>query len=225
MSEKVTFPGPDGVSVRGTLTLPTGTGRAPAIVLVHEWWGLNAHIDSLATRLAAEGFLVVAPDLYHGVSTADPAEASRLMNALDTHAAVAEIGAAASFVRAHERATGKVGIAGFCLGGALAFASACQVRGLSAVVPFYGIPMPEKVDYSGVEAPILAHFAIKDGWITQEKVRSLEDTLKELGKDIRFESYAADHAFVNDTRKELYDPENAKLAWERTVAFFHHHMD
>ncbi len=224
MSKRVTFPGPDGTTVHGTLTLPEGTERAPAIVLVQEWWGLNAHIDSLAARLASEGFRVIAPDLYHGVTTTDPAEASRLMQALDTRAAVGEIGAAVAHAGGHERSNGKVGITGFCLGGALTFAAACHVKGLSAVVPFYGIPMPEKVDYSRVEAPILAHFALRDGWVTPEKARALETTLEGLGKDIRFEYYEADHAFVNDTRPDVYDPESARLAWSRTVEFFHKHL-
>ena len=165
----MTFKTKSGSEVGGELTEPSGTGEAPSVVLIQEWWGINDHIRSLADRLA---FLVVAPDLYHGKVAKDASEAGAMMTALDTFEAVKEIGGAVSFLKEHARGNGKVGVIDFCMGGALAFASPCHVEGLSAVVPFYGIPPAEKVDYSKVTAPILAHFAKNDDWATVAKARS-----------------------------------------------------
>jgi carboxymethylenebutenolidase len=223
--QHVSFMARGGGSVDGELALPEGDQAVPALVLIQEWWGVNDHIRSLLERLAAEGFLVIAPDLYHGKSTRDPEEASKLMTALDTLRAVKEIGGAVDFLRTHERSTGKVGVLGFCMGGALTFASACHIEGLGAAVPFYGIPPAEKVDYSRVTAPILAHFASRDGWAQPERAREIQQQLESFGKtSMRLEIYEADHAFMNDTRPEVYHPEAAALAWSRTVEFFRQNL-
>ncbi|MBX3191555.1 MAG: dienelactone hydrolase family protein [Labilithrix sp.] len=224
MTTTVSFTGKDGKKVDGQLAEPSGTGKAPAVVLVQEWWGINDHVKSLAERLAKEGFLVVAPDLYHGKIAKDADEAGKLMTELDTLQAVQEIGAAASYLREHPRGNGKVGVIGFCLGGALSFASACHVDGLSAVVPFYGIPPAEKVDYTKVTAPILAHFAKNDEWATVAKAEEIKKQLDAQSKPMTLEVYDAQHAFVNDTRPEVYDAANAKLAWSRSVDFLKKHL-
>ncbi len=219
MTTKLTLKGQDGTEINGELAEPAGTGKAPALVLIQEYWGINDHIRSLADRLAQEGFLVIAPDLYHGKLAKDAAEAGALMTALDTSAAVKEIGATAEFLKAHARGNGKVGVIGFCMGGALALASACHLDGLSAVVPFYGLPPEEKVDYAKVSAPILMHVAKRDASVTVEKAEAVKKKLEAAGKSITLEIYEADHAFVNDTRPEVYDEKNAKLAWSRSVEF------
>jgi carboxymethylenebutenolidase len=215
MSKRVTFS-----NIEGELAEPSGDGKAPAIVLIQEWWGVNDHIRSLVDRLAKEGFLVVAPDLYHGKTTKDAGEAAKMMQALDTLQAVKEIGAAASYLKEHPRSNGKVGVTGFCLGGALTLASACHVPGLSAAAAFYGIPPAEKVDYAKAVMPVIMHVGKKDEWVTPAKA---EDVKKQL-KNCEVFLYDADHAFVNDTRPEVHDPANAKLAWDRTVAFFKQHV-
>ena len=215
----VTFEATNGGDVNGLVFEPGGSGKAPAVVLVQEWWGVNQHIRTIAARLAAEGFLVVAPDLYHGTVATDESEAAALMNALDPLKAVQEIGGAAAFARAHARGNGKVGVVGFCMGGALAFASACHVDGLSAVVPFYGTPPAEKVDYAKVTAPVLAHFANNDAWATVAKAEAIKEQLEAHGKTMRLETYDAGHAFMNDSRPEAYHEASAKLAWQRTVDF------
>jgi len=215
----VTFEATNGGDVNGLVFEPGGSGKAPAVVLVQEWWGVNQHIRTLAERLAAEGFLVVAPDLYHGTIATDEGDAAALMNALDPLQAVQEIGGAAAFARAHARGNGKVGVVGFCMGGALAFASACHVDGLSAVVPFYGTPPAEKVDYAKVTAPVLAHFANNDAWATVAKAEAIKEQLEAHGKTMRLETYDAGHAFMNDSRPEAYHEASAKLAWQRTVDF------
>lgn len=224
MTTRISFPSKSGNTIEGELAEPAGSGRVPAVVLVQEWWGVNEHVRSLATRLAEAGFLVLAPDLYHGKTTRDAGEAGKLMQALDTFVAVDEIAGAAAQLRQHPRANGKVGVTGFCLGGALSFAAACHVEGLSAVVPFYGIPPEEKVDWTKVTAPIQAHVASKDAWVTVAKAEAVTKKLEAAGKSIELCVYDADHAFVNDTRPDVYSPENAKLAWGRMLAFFQQHL-
>jgi carboxymethylenebutenolidase len=216
MTTKVTFEGKGGSAVNGELAEPGGSGKAPSIVLIQEYWGINDHIRSLGDRLAKEGFLVVAPDLYHGKLAKDAAEAGALMTALDTLAAVQEIGASAAFLKAHARSNGKVGVIGFCMGGALALAAACHLDGLSAIVPFYGIPPAEKVDYAKVSAPILMHVATNDAWVTVERAEAIKKQVPDL---MTLETYEAGHAFVNDTRPEAYDEKSAKLAWQRSIDF------
>ena len=224
MTIKVTFQARGGGDVAGELVESGGTGAGPSVVLIQEYWGINDHIRSIAERLAKEGFHVVAPDLYHGKVTKDPAEAGALSMALDTLQAVKEIAGAAAFLKARARSNGKVGVIGFCLGGALAFASACHVEGLSAIVPFYGIPPAEKVDYANVAAPILAHFAKNDQWATVAKAEAIKQQLEALGKPMTLEVYDAQHAFMNDTRPEAYDEKSAKLAWQRSIDFFNKHL-
>jgi carboxymethylenebutenolidase len=219
MTTTVRFGAKGGSDIAGEMAEPSGTEKAPALVLIQEFWGVNAHVKSLADRLAKEGFLVVAPDLYHGKIAKDAAEATQLMTALDTAAAMTEISAAVAYLKEHPRGNGKVGVIGFCMGGALAFAAACHVEGLSAVVPFYGVPPADKVDYAKVTAPILAHFAKNDEWATVAKAEAIKKELDAQTKPMRLETYDAGHAFMNDTRPEAYDEKSATLAWQRSIDF------
>lgn len=223
--QHVSFMARGGGSVDGELAVPEGDGLVPTVVLIQEWWGLNDHIRSILQRLGEQGFLVLAPDLYHGKSTKDPEEAGKLMTALDTLKAVKEIGGAVDFLRSHERSNGRVGVMGFCMGGALSLASACHIEGLGAVVPFYGIPPAEKVDYSKVTAPILKHVGSRDAWVSPERAREVQQKIEAAGKtSMRLEIYEADHAFVNDTRPEVYNAEAATLAWTRSIEFLRENL-
>ncbi len=225
MTTQVSFKAKSGHQVTGALAEPAGSGKAGAVVLLQEWWGLNDHIKSLVDRLTKEGFLVLAPDLYHGVVTKDAGEAQKHMQALDTLKAVDEIAGAVSFLKEHARGNGKVGVTGFCMGGALSLASACHIPGLSAVVSFYGTPPDEKVDWSKPTAPIQTHVAKKDNWVTVARGEDVKKKIEAAGKTtVDLNVYDADHAFVNDTRPEVHSPDNAKLAWDRTVAFFKKHL-
>ncbi len=216
---------PKGRDREGALALPSTEGKTPGVVLLQEWWGVNAHIESIAGRLAKEGFRVLAPDLFHGKITKDADEAGKLMQALDWDVALDDIAGAVAHVRAHESSNGKVGVMGFCMGGALTFAAACNVGQLQAVVPFYGVPDRKYADYAKVTAPILAHFAKRDRWAKVEYAEAIKEELEAAGKPMELRTYDADHAFFNDTRPEVYSPECAKLAWERTVAFLHAKLD
>jgi carboxymethylenebutenolidase len=225
MAENVSFPSRKGDTAHGVIALPPGDARAPAVVLLQEWWGVNAHIRSLVDRLAAEGFVVLAPDLYHGQTTRDAGEAQRLMTELKWSVALEEIAGAAEFLKRHPRSTGKVGVTGFCMGGAGALLTASNLPGLSAAVAFYGIPPAQYVDWKSAEPPpIQAHFSSRDQWARAESAAAIRDALVARGREFELHVYDAEHAFVNDTRPEVYDAESARVAWGRMAAFFHKHL-
>jgi carboxymethylenebutenolidase len=224
--EKVSFKSRSGgTDSSGELTLPDGDAKAPGLVLIQEWWGLNENLRSFLKRLAHEGFITLAPDLYHGASTKDPAEAERLMKQLNWGRAVDEIGGAAAYLHAHPRCIGQVGVIGFCMGGALTFAAAANVPEVSAAVPFYGIP-PEaaKIDVGRIRVPILGHFAERDQWATAESARVVKEQIERGGGSMELHVYDADHAFMNEHRPEVFSPDASKLAWQRTLDFLHKHL-
>jgi carboxymethylenebutenolidase len=225
MALLVTFASKDGSQVSGAIASPAGGGKAPALVLIQEWWGLNDHIRDLADRFAAAGFLTLAPDLYHGKVATDATEAGKLMQELDRSRALRDIEGAVHFLRAHERSNGKVGVTGFCMGGAYSFSAAASIPEVAAAVPFYGVQPVGAVDYSQLKAPILAHFATKDEWATVAAAEAVKKQIEALGQSMQLEVYEADHAFMNNTRPEVYQPAAAKIAWERTIAFLHRHLD
>ena len=156
------------------------------------------------------------PDLYHGKLAKDADEAGKMMKALDFGKAVQEIAGAVAFVR--DRSSGKVAITGYCLGGALAFASAVQIRGLSAVVPFYGLP--GDLDWTKIDAPVQAHFASHDEWATVAGAQKIKAAIK---APMELHVYDAQHAFANESRPDVYHAEAAKQAWDRALAFVRGH--
>jgi len=217
-TERVTFPSSAG-DASGVLVTPehsAGGGKPPGIVVLQEWWGVNEQIVGVAERYAEAGFVALVPDLYHGQLASDAEQAGRLMKALDSGKAVQEIAGAVALLR--ERSNGKVAVTGYCLGGALAFRSAVSVRGLAAVVPFYGLP-PD-LDWSQIDAPIQAHFATHDDWATvagAQKIQAAVTVAMEL------HVYDAQHAFANERRPEVHHAEAAKQAWGRALAFLRAH--
>lgn len=206
----------------GALALPAGDGKAPAVVVLQEYWGVNDHIKAVVQRWAAAGFVALAPDLYRGTVTTSADEAMSLLTSLDGSRAIADIAGAVELLRAHPRVSGKVGVTGYCMGGAYALASSTVIRDLGAVVPFYGLP--PAADWSKVTAPIQAHFASTDDWAKPELARKIQETIQAQGGSMELFVYEAQHAFCNDTRPEVYSPENAKLAWERAVEFMRKHL-
>lgn len=220
MIERVSFTSRANTPVDGALALPEAD-KAPGLVVVQEWWGLNDQIKRTCERFAADGFAALAPDLYHGVLATDAAEAGRLMSTLDWQRALDDIAGAVEFLRADPRTTGKVAITGFCMGGALAFAAAANIRGLAAVVPFYGLP--GEVDWTQVEAAIQAHFATIDDWAKPEKAEAIQRAIEAAGGTMELHVYDAHHAFMNEKRPEVYSEEAAATAWHRAVGFLHEH--
>ncbi|HET7500528.1 MAG TPA: dienelactone hydrolase family protein [Kofleriaceae bacterium] len=195
---------------------PAGGGKPPGVVVLQEWWGVNDQIQAIAGRYADAGFVALVPDLYHGKLAKDADEAGRMMKALDFGKAVQEIAGAVNFLR--ERSSGKIAITGYCMGGALAFASAVNIRGLAAVVPYYGLP--GDLDWTKIDAPVQAHFAQHDDWAKAEGAQKIKDAVK-VPMDLF--TYDAQHAFANERRPDVHNPEATKQAWDRTLAFIRSH--
>jgi carboxymethylenebutenolidase len=228
MGEIVEFPS-NGHSASGYLA-PATSGSGPGVILIQEWWGLVPHITDVADRLAAEGFTVLAPDLYHGETTTEPDEAGKLMMALNITQAGKDMSGAIDHLRSLDSVTGdKVGVIGFCMGGGLALVLAClRPDAIGATVPFYGLIPWEHAqpDYSKLDAPVLGHYAAEDGFFTPDLVEALQSQLSSLGKEADLEIYpGTDHAFFNDTRPEVYNAEASARAWLQTVGFLHANLD
>ena len=209
----------------GEIAEPAGGEKVGAVVVVQEWHGINDEMRAKVDRFAREGFLALAPDLYHGKVATNDEEAGKLMGALDFGRAVGEIAAAMQWLKTQPRSNGNVAVVGFCLGGALTIASAANLPGIACAVPFYGVPDLSKIDLGKVTAPILAHFAEHDDWASPEKARQIEKDLKARGKSIELHVYeGAGHAFMRDSDKTKYHEPSATKAWARTKAFLHEHL-
>jgi carboxymethylenebutenolidase len=201
------------------VALPTGAGsNGAAVILIHEWWGINDHVRDLAARYAEAGYTCIAPDLYRGKVTRDPEEASRLMHELPVEDGLKTIESAMSEA-GRRYAPGKLGITGYCMGGTFSLRAACEVEGLSAAAPFYG-DIPDEQTLSTLKVPTLFIAGARDNWITPEKVGGLKEAAHKYNLPVEIVSYDADHAFFNDTRPEVYNPEAAADAWQRVNNFF-----
>lgn len=222
MPTRVHYESKSGRSVQGELAMPAEPARCPALILVQEWWGLNDNIRAYADRYAAEGFLTLAVDLYDGAVTTDREEASHRMNGLDWPAALDHIAGATAFLAGHGSSNGKVGITGFCMGGALTIAAAASVEGVAAAVPFYGLP--GSFDAARVKAPLLGHVANRDTWATPAAMRSAAEAIEAAGGRAELAFYEADHAFMNMARPEVYDAACAASAWASTITFLRKHL-
>lgn len=217
MGELVQLMRPDGKPFHAYVA-EAAEAKAPSVVLIQEWWGLNEQMKGLAERLAKEGFRAIVPDLYHGKLAKDADEANHLMSGLNfVDAAEQDIQAAVDFVK---NQSDRVGVAGFCMGGALTLISATRVRPIDAAVCFYGIPPIDLLDVSAIQAPLLGHFAKRDDWCSPDAVKQLEQRLQAANVGYEFHEYEADHAFMNEKRPEVFDQAAADLAWRRTVDFF-----
>lgn len=218
MGEMVSFPS-NGTEGSGYLA----DGKGPGVVLIQEWWGLVPHICNVADRLAAEGYTVLAPDLYNGASSTEPDEAGKLMMGLNLGKAAKDMSGAVDFL---QQRTGrpKVGVMGFCMGGGLTLALACQrPDAVAAAAPFYGvIPWPEaQPNWDALDAVVEGHYAENDAFASPEAARALEADLKKRGKTATIHVYpGTDHAFFNDERPEVYDAAASSTAWQRTLALF-----
>lgn len=220
MGQMITFQRPDGGHTQGYLA-DAGAGT-PSVILIQEWWGLNDHIRNLVDRMAAAGITTLAPDLYKGRLASSANEASHMMNGLNFPDATHQDLRGA--VEHLAKRGAKVGVMGFCMGGALTVASAVHVPGLSAAVCFYGIPPAEFANPAQIRIPFQGHFASKDDWCTPAVIAKLEAAMKQAGQAPDIHHYEAHHAFVNQTRPEVYDAACAQLAWDRTVAFLRQHL-
>ncbi len=197
-------------------------GSGPGLVLVQEWWGLVPHIRSVADRLAAAGYTVLAPDLYHGrqVGLEEPDEAGKAMMALDAARAARElVGAAEELLRLPETSGEGVGTVGFCMGGGLAVQLATLHPAVVACVDYYGLPGAD-ADLGRIRGRVLGHFADHDDFASPAAVQELAVRLTAAGVAHEFHTYPdTAHAFFNDERPGIYQAAAAALSWERTLAF------
>ncbi len=213
----------DGREVNAFIARPANVAEAPAIILIHEWWGLNPHIEDIAQRYACEGFIAVAVDLYNGVTTKDSQEASSLMSALKPEDGVESLNIVLNALRANPEVT-SVGVTGFCMGGTFALLLACHAK-VEASAPFYGDVPVDTTLIGKLSCPVLFIGGEKDPWITVEKMNRLDTALKQYAKPGEVRIYKeADHAFFNDTRPEVYSPSDAADAWQSVIAFFNQHL-
>jgi carboxymethylenebutenolidase len=219
MGEMIGFNG-GGDNYDGYLAV-SKSGSGPGVVVLQEWWGLVPHIKDVCDRLAAEGFTALAPDLFKGDCTKDPSEAATLMQALNISEAEQIMRKAVLVLLAHSEVTSRqVGIVGFCMGGQLAMFAAGANPAISACVNFYGIHPAVQPSYRDLNGPILGIFAERDHSTSPDVVKALDKELILLEKPHEFHIYPdTDHAFFNDTRPEVYNPEAAGDAWRRTIEF------
>jgi carboxymethylenebutenolidase len=224
----VTFPSNGGTDT-GYLATPE-SGQGPGVVVIQEWWGLVPHIQDVCNRFAREGFVALAPDLYHGKQTKEPDEAGKLLMAMNIEQAAKDMRGAAVYLKGLPSVTSQqVGIVGFCMGGLLAVYGASVSPDIGPVVDFYGGFLNVKPDYSKIRGPVLAFVAGRDDSFTPEMARGMESALKGHGVQTELKIYPnADHAFFNDARKDEpntpFDPQAAQDAWQRTIAFFRQHL-
>lgn len=217
-----------------TLNLETSRGKTTAhvarpetdpdaaVLLIHEWWGINDHIRDIAGRFADQGFLCIAPDLFRGKTATNTKEASKLMNELPIEDGIETISAAISEAKI-KYTSQKFGVTGFCMGGTFALRAACEIEDISAAAPFYGDIPPEDV-LKNLKAPTLFIAGSKDAWINADKVKALKQAARKYDLPVEVAVYEADHAFFNNTRREVYDADAAADAWRRVLDLFKKHL-
>ena len=229
MGNMASYQRPDGQTVQGYLAEPAQPNGAPAIVVIQEWWGLNDQIRGVADRLALAGFQALVPDLYRGKSTVEQEEAHHLMTDLDfSDAASQDIRGAVQFLKARAP---KVGLTGFCMGGALTLLALTQSPEIDAGVTWYGCPPLEYIDASKITMPLQGHWATQDEFFKIDMIDALEEKLTAAKVDFEFHRYLAHHAFANETAAgpgripaTQYDAVWAQQAWDRTLHFFGKHL-
>ncbi len=217
---QVEFPS-NGSTAPGYLSTPTSGSGIPVVVL-QEYWGLENHIRDVCDRLAAEGFVALAPDLYRGETTTQPDEAEQKMMAMSMDQAERDMRGAVDYLAQHEATQGRgVGSVGFCLGGGLSVWAASANPRVTAAVSYYYLMPHGKPDFSKIEAPVLGHFGTADDFVSVDDAKALEREMSDAGVDVDFEFYeGAGHAFFNDTNRfGTYDADAARRSWETTVGF------
>ena len=226
-TQEVVYDTVGGKPVRGFMAWPARGGRnLPAVVMIHEWWGLNDQIKTQAQRLAGEGYRVLAVDMYGGRVATTPQEAGTYMREVtnNTGAGVANLRAAAEYLMTRQRAS-KVGVIGWCFGGAWSLQAALFMpENIDAAVMYYGRVVTDRDRLSALDAPLLGHFGAEDRSIPVADVRAMEATLKELGKTVEVHVYeGAGHGFANPSG-QAHKADAAEAAWGRTTAFLAQHL-
>jgi carboxymethylenebutenolidase len=221
MTEFIKYPGETG-DVKAYLAHPLTGNKFPAVIVIHEIFGLNPHIMDVTRRIAKEGFLAMAPDALSplgGTPENEQEKAVSLIRGLDQGQTVKNYVAAVKFLKTNPLSTGKVGCTGFCWGGGVTNQVAVNCPDLDAAVPYYGM-QPSAEDVAKIKAPIMAHYGANDPRI-DAGIPAFEEALKKYKKEYQIFIYeGAGHAFNNDSNPDRYNEKAAKLAWSRTIAFF-----
>ena len=206
-----------GKSVHAYLAMPAKT-PAPAIVIIHEWWGLNDQIKAVTAEFANQGYLALAIDLMGGAVATTRAAASAQMKAVNGAQADETAAHWVNWMRGHDKSTGKVSTVGWCFGGGWSL-NASISRPVDATVIYYGRVTRTAQDLARLKGRVLGHFATQDKWINKNMVGAFEAAMKGADKPVASHWYEANHAFANPTSAR-YDAGDAKLAWTRTLDFF-----
>lgn len=206
----------DGRTVNATLAVPS-TVPAPAMILIHEWWGLNAQIKAIAGEFAKQGYVAIAVDLYDGEVATDPTNARRLMGGVDPEQATATLGGWIDWALSQKFVNGRIGTVGWCFGGGWSL-NASIARPVDATIVYYGNVARKAPDLGKLKGPVLGHYAESDQWINHAMVDGFEAEMKQAGKPFTSHWYDAHHGFANPTTAR-YDKEDAALSWSRTLEF------
>ena len=223
MGTTIKFKRPDGQDGGGYIAKP-GRANAPGIVVIQEWWGVQDQIRGICDRLALAGYEALAPDLYKGVVVPyhDTDAANREMSSLNFLEATDQLVRGAA---QHLALTGaKVGLTGFCLGGAVTIIGAARLKEFAAAAPFYGIPPAQAAQPADIGVPLQGHFANEDDWCTPQAVNEFEGALKAAGKSAEIHRYDAKHGFMNEQRPDVHQRKAAEQAWDRMLAFWRKHL-
>jgi carboxymethylenebutenolidase len=213
---------PNGTaSLSGYLATPEKPGRHPALVVVHEWWGLTDWVKGETQKLAEQGYVALAVDLYRGKVTSDPEEAHELMRGLPDDRALGDLQAAFNYLNTRKDVEpGHIGSIGWCMGGGYSLQLAIHEPRLAACVVNYGALPTDPTELQQITAPVLGNFGALDRGITPDDVNAFQKTMTRLGKNVNVKIYdGAGHAFENSTNATGYRPEAAADAWSRSVAF------
>ncbi|MBT7294472.1 MAG: dienelactone hydrolase family protein [Rhodospirillaceae bacterium] len=219
--ENVSLTTDGGLNVAAALAVPAQT-PAPAILLVHEWWGLNDQIKTMAADLAKQGYLALAVDLYNGHVTDKPDEARKLVGGVDGAAATDTVGSWLRWLKGHQLASGKSATIGWCFGGGWSL-NAALAEPVDATIVYYGSVKKSAGDLQALNGPVLGHFAERDHWINHAMVSGFEAEMAKAGRAYTSHWYEADHAFANPTSAR-YDEGDAALAWQRSLDFLRQHL-
>ena len=213
-------------TIAGYLAVPESAGRHPAVVVIHEYWGLNDWVKEQARKLAEQGYAALAVDLYRGEVAYDPSLAHELMRGMPQDRAIRDLKAAFDFLAARPDVTKeKIGTAGWCMGGGLALQFAISEPRLAACVVNYGAMPTEPAEIQKILAPVLGNYGAEDRGIPTKAVRDFEQAMKAANKSIDVKIYpGVGHAFENPNNKLGYSEVPAQDAWNRTVAFLEHFL-
>ncbi len=212
----------DGRTIKGALAVPQGQATG-SILLVHEWWGLNNQIKSVASEFANQGYTALAVDLYHG-KVADTRDGARnLMQSVDPKVATETLNIWVKRLYEDARAGAKLTTIGWCFGGGWSL-NASLAAPVDATIVYYGRVNKTAEELSVLKGPVLGHFATQDKWINKQMVSGFESAMDAAGKSYTSHWYDAQHAFANPTSAR-YDAEDAALAWQRTLEFLKRHLD